>query len=290
MITRLLFRFVLYPLSHLPLWLLYIKGYLFYLVARYMMRYRSKVIDYNLHIAFPNKSKRELKKIKNRYYIHLSEIAVEMLKMLTINKKELKERYLCTCPEKVNRYFDENRSVILVSSHYNNWEWMVLALNLMFKHSGVGVGAPNSNKDFETMVNRARTRYGTSVVFADTIREEFERREQEKCPTAYMMLSDQSPPHPDRSYHTLFFKHPSGVIFGAEHYAKKYNFPVIYYEVIKEKRGYYRVHLDLITDEPRHTAHGEITEAYLRRLEKVIKEKPEYWLWSHRRWKHEIKI
>ena len=172
-----------------------------------------------------------------------------------------------------------------MSSHYNNWEWMILALDEMFKHHGVGVGKPNSDKVFEKLVNRARTRYGTEVVFADTVRDAFEHYESQHIPVAYMMLSDQSPNSKKRCYVTDFLHQRTGVIFGAEHFARKYNIPVLYYEVIKERMGKYRVDVQLITDAPNDCAEYGITQRYVELLEQTIRRKPQYWLWSHRRWK-----
>lgn len=286
--TRLLFYLILYPLSLLPLRVLYAISHLFYLIIAKLIKYRKNVIDNNLRNSFPEKSEGEIAVIRDRFYKHLSEIAVEMIKMLTCSKKQLKKRYVCVNQEITEPYYLQRKSVILMSSHYNNWEWMVLGLDLFFKHRGVGVGAPNSNKVFEKLINRARSRYGTEIIFADRIREEFKKRDLEDIRTAYMMLSDQSPANPERSFKATFMHQPSAVIYGAEYFALKYNIPVFYYEVIKRKRGYYELHFQLITDNPKETSYGEITTEYLRLLEETIRKEPEYWLWSHKRWKHKI--
>lgn len=283
-----LFYFILYPLSLLPLFLLYGIAGLLYVVLNYVLRYRRKVIDQNLKNSFPDKSDNERSEIRRKYYWHLAQLAAEMLKMLTLPRCILKRRYHCANPEVVNRFFDEGRSVILISSHYNDWEWMVLSLDMQFKHHGIGVGKPNSNKTFEKLVNRARTRYGTEVVFADTVRDVFEDYESKHQPCCYMMLSDQSPSNPKKCYVSDFLNQRSGFIFGAEHFAKKYDIPVVYYQVVKDRIGCYHFELELITEKPLETEHGNITKKYIHLLEKTIIEKPQFWLWSHRRWKHQF--
>ena len=288
MLTRCLFYLLLYPLSLLPLPLLYGISKLFYWIICYIVKYREKVIDKNLQNSFPEWSDAERKKVKKEYYKHLAELAAEMIKMLTMSRKSVMRRYRCVNPELVNACFDDNRSVILMSSHYNNWEWMVLSLAMQFKHRGVGVGAPNSNKVFEKLINRVRTRYGTEVIFANHIRDDFQKSADGEQLTAYMMLSDQSPPNPNKSYITTFLHQPTAVIFGGEYYAKKYDFPVFYYQVKKRKRGFYEIELQLITDTPTHCAQGAITEQYLTLLENTIRENPAFWLWSHKRWKHRV--
>ena len=283
-----LFWFVLYPLSLLPLFILYGICGVLYFFLNHIVRYRRKVIDQNLRNSFPEKSEKELAKIRKQYYWHLAQLAAEMLKMLTLSRRGVKKRYWSKNPEIVNRFFDEGRSVILMSSHYNNWEWLVLSLDMQFKHHGVGVGKANSNKNFEKLINRARTRYGTEVVFADTVRQVFEGYESQHTPCCYMMLSDQSPSNPKSCYVTDFLNQRSGIIFGAEHYAKKYNLPVIYYQVIKDHIGHYHLEFELITDKPNEMEHGAITDKYVQLLEQTIRKQPAYWLWSHKRWKHDF--
>lgn len=288
--TKILFWLIFYPLSLLPLRLLYAIAYVFYLISHYLIKYRRKVITDNLQKSFPEKSIKEIAELRRLFYHHLAHIAAEMMKMLTISQKELKKRYYCTNPELVNHYFEQGKSVILMSSHYNNWEWMVLSLDSLFQHHGIGVGKPNSNKVFEKLINKARTRYGTEVVFANSVRETFEHYELNGPPAAYMMLSDQSPANPNKSYKTSFLNQPSAILFGSEYFAKKYNLPVLYYRIIKDKPGFYRIEVELISDAPNETKHGEITEKYIQLLEDTIRQKPEYWLWSHKRWKHKVEL
>ena len=286
MATKILFYLILYPLSIIPLRILNILFYTFYLLITYVFKYRKKVTIENIRLSFPEKNEKEVHRLYKQYQFHLTQIAAEMLKMISMSRKNLQKRYFCSNPEMVNQYFKEGKSVILVSSHYNNWEWMVLALDSMFLHHGIGVGKANSNKDFEIMINRARTRYGTEVVFADHVRETFERYIESNTPCAYMMLSDQSPNNLKKAYYTTFLNQDSAMIYGAEYFAKKYNLPVFYYQVIKDKPGYYHVELELITEKPLETVYGEITEKYVQLLEKTIINQPQYWLWSHRRWKN----
>lgn len=290
MATKLAFYLIFYPLSILPMALLYALGYIFYLIVYYIVRYRRKVTTQNLKNSFPEKSEREIAKLRRQYYRHLACIAAEMLKILTLTRKQVLRRYTCENPEVVNRFFEEGKSVILMSSHYNNWEWMILSLPLQYRHHGIGVGKANSNKAFEKLINRARTRYGTQVVFADHVREIFQLNEQNHRPCAYMMLSDQSPNNINKCHKTIFLNQPSGVIFGAEYFAKKYDIPVVYYEIIKTRIGRYKIVNQVITANPQDTAPGEIIERYTRLLETTIRRQPQFWLWSHRRWKHKVTI
>lgn len=286
MLTRILFYLIFYPISVLPLFILYIIAFPFYLILAFVIRYRRKVIDANFLKSFPNLSKKEIRRLRNRYYWHLTQLGIEMLKMISMSKKNVMRRYHCSNPELVNRFFDEGKSVILMSSHYNNWEWMVLSLDMQFKLHGIGVGAHNTNKVFEKLINRARTRYGTEVVFHDNVREVMAYHENNKIPAAYMILSDQNPSNPKRCYVADFLNQKTGFIRGSEGFARKYDIPVLYYKVIKERLGHYRIDVEVVTEHPNELPDGAIMQRYTELLEETIKSEIPFWLWSHRRWKH----
>ncbi len=288
MLTRILIYCILYPLSLLPLSCLYKLSTVVKIVVCDWIGYRKNVVKTNLHNSFPEKSEEELLLIEKQYRTHLCHQFVEGVKMLTLSKEKVLKHYHCKNPELVNQYFDKGQSVVLMSSHYNNWEWMVLSLALQFKHHGIGVGKANTNKVFEKLVNRARTRYGTEVVFADTVRETFEKYEQEHRPCVYMMLCDQSPANVNKSYITTFLHQPSAMIYGAEYFAKKYHYPVLYYVVKQPKTGYYEIEIEPISENAFEEPYGKVIEEYVTRLQRDITLQPPYWLWSHRRWKLHI--
>lgn len=286
MLTRIAFYLIFYPLSILPLAFLYILAYPLYIILGFILGYRKKIIDKNLSKSFPEFDFKSIKKVRNKFYWHLTQLGVEMLKMISMSRKNVIRRYHCSNPELVNKYYEQGKSVVLMSSHYNNWEWMVLSLDMQFKHHGIGVGAHNTNKVFEKLINRARTRYGTQVVFHDNVREVMAYHETNNIPAAYMILADQNPSNPKRCYVAEFLNQKTGFIRGSEGFARKYNLPVLYYKVIKEKLGHYRIDVELITENPSELPDGAIMQRYTELLEDTIKNNPPYWLWSHRRWKH----
>lgn len=277
---------VLIPISLLPIWILYGISNLLSIVLQYLVKYRVEIVETNLKKSFPNKTKKERDRIKKEFYNHLSDIFMEALKMLTISKKNLLKRYSCQNKEVLDKYYKHNQSIILVSSHYNNWEYMVLSLGMQFSFQGLGVGKRMSNKVFGDLMHKRRTRYGTEVCYSDNFKRLIEERKQDKTPTIYMLLADQSPNDKHRCYWADFLNQDTPIIFGPENLSKKENLPIIYYKVSKIKRGYYSFKLIPLEDRPRKTEYGEITLKYLRQLEGTIEQSPQYWLWSHRRWKH----
>lgn len=284
-LNYILFYCILMPLSLLPMRVLYILSDFISFLLKNVVKYRKNVIISNLRNSFPEKSEAEIEKITAEYYSHLADLLAEAAKMLTISKKRLLKRYKCVNTDILLPFKERNQSVILASAHYNNWEYMVASLDMQTPHLGIGVGKRMSNKTFEKLAFEKRTRYGTQVCYADNVRQVMETNISNKTTTAYMLLSDQSPNNSKKCYWTTFLNQPTAMIYGAEYFAKKYDLPVFFYRTEKVKRGYYEIRFELICDNPQSTDYGFITESIAVKTEEMIRKAPQYWLWSHRRWK-----
>jgi KDO2-lipid IV(A) lauroyltransferase len=276
---------ILLPVAYLPLCVHYLFATLLWPVVRYVVRYRLKVVRGNLERCFPDKSRKELRKIERQYYRHMVDLLAEGFYNIAAPLKNIIRHYRFENAEILEPYYEQNRSIVLMSAHYNNWEYMITSLNSRISHHGVGVGKPLDNKGFGRFITGRRDRYGTEIVDQTNVREVMSYYDRWKVPVSYMMLSDQSPSNPHRSYWTKFLGQDTAFLFGAEHFAKKYNMPVFFYDVRKLRRGHYSIRFRLLTDQPNSLPEGEITQRYVRHLEQQIRLYPQYWLWSHRRWK-----
>ena len=265
---------------------MYLLSDILYVIIYRLVGYRKKVVRDNLSRSFPEKGEKELRRIERRFYRHLCDIFLEGVYNLFASEKAIRKRYRVTNPELVNRYYEEGRTVVLMSAHYNDWEYMITTLDHHLMAHGIGVGKRLSNRLLEPWVYRRRTRYGTQVVYADTVRREVEYYVHHGVPCALMMLSDQSPSDIHKCYWTQFLNQDTPFIYGAEYFARKYNLPVLYYRVDKVRRGYYEVTFSLLCENPQEVPQYTIVERYAHQLEVDITNQPEYWLWSHRRWKH----
>ena len=282
---------ILYPISLLPMPLLHLMGDFIYLIVYHIVGYRKEVVRNNLRNSFPDWDEKKMRQTEKRYYHHLCQLLVEGVKMLSMSRRQVMRRYRCTNPEILQPYFDNGQSVILMSAHYNDWEWMVLSLEMQLPHHGIGVGKANTNKSFEHIINKFRTRYGTEVVFADHVRERMKDYFEQGRPCAYMMLSDQTPASANRAYLLpRFLNQPTDMIYGSEYFAKKYHFPVLYYRVKRLRKGFYEWTLEKITDQPDEAPYGSIIETYASKLQRDIENEPACWLWSHKRWKHKEQV
>lgn len=251
----------------------------------HLVRYRRKVTRTNLAHAFPDMTAEQQGDIERAYYHHMSDLLVEGIYNLYARPQAIMQRYHFVNRQLVNRYYEQGQSVILMSAHYNNWEYMITSLNYQLMHHGVGVGKPLDDKLVATYVTRRRGRYGTEIVDHTNVRQTMEYYHSHHVPVAYMMLSDQSPSDEHRSFWTTFLHQETPFLYGAEYFARKYNLPVLYYEVTKTSRGRYEVRFTVLCDKPDEVPQYTITSRYIQQLEKTIIAAPQYWLWSHRRWK-----
>lgn len=274
------------PLSFLPLVILYLFTDFLFLLLILFIPYRKTVIDRNIANSFPELSENERKTLRRKFYRHFTNLLAESVKSLTFNPSFIKNHIQVKNPEVLSKLYDQKKNVILVSGHYNNWEWIVNGMPVLFKHKAIGIGMPLSSKFWDKKLNERRSRFGMTVAHSKNYKEVL-KENQSNC-HAVLVLADQSPGDSLKSYWTTFLNQQTAVAFGAELMAHQLNYAVVFYSMRKIKRGYFEIELTEITNDPSKNEWGYITESHVQLLEKEIIRKPENWLWSHKRWKRDI--
>ena len=234
------YLFVL-PLSKLPLWITYRFSDLFFLLLITVFPYRKKVIEGNIARSFPHLTKKEQRKIKRSFYRYFADMLLEGVKNLGISEKELRKRFVIKNPELMEELYKQNKSVLLVSAHYMNWEWMITGQDLFFPHQAIGIGMPLTSGYWDKKINTLRSRFGMRVIHAKIVKETFNSAVEKNIPIATLILSDQSPADSHKCYWMTFLNQTTGIIFGAEQLANTYDQAVVFYLPKKIKRGYYEV-------------------------------------------------
>jgi KDO2-lipid IV(A) lauroyltransferase len=284
--AAILYYLFLKPISLLPLGIIYLFTDFFYLLLISIIPYRSKVIVGNLKRSFPEKKEVEIQKIKRQFYHFFTDLMAESIKNLSISKEELKKRIIVKNPELIDKLYAENKNVLLVSGHYNNWEWLITSQNFLLPHQAVGIGMPLTSKFWDKKLNSRRSRFGMDIINSKNVHDYFSK-EHEK-PFATLVLSDQSPSNSEKAYWTKFLNQDTAVLFGCELLANTYRHAVVFFILRKVKRGYYELEFQLISEDVSELNWGEITDLHTQLLEQEIIKNPATWLWSHKRWKREI--
>lgn len=275
----------IYFFSVLPWAVVFIFSDFFFLIIYYVLGYRRKVVKMNLANSFLEKSQKELNLIEFRFYRYFTDMIFEMLKLITMSPEQKLERCKMDTETQLlfNDLYKKGRSAIAVIGHYGNWEYCPSGLPLQTEFQTYVIYHPLSNPYFDRLMSRMRTRTSCKLyTMAGTLKGMIGNRNELNM-TAF--LSDQSP-DPKGAYWTTFLNQDTPVFNGSEKIAQKLQMAVIYGGLERIKRGKYVFHAQLICEDASKTQPGEITESHLRMLERDIRKAPEYWLWTHRRWKH----
>jgi KDO2-lipid IV(A) lauroyltransferase len=269
----------------LPLPVLYIFSDFLYLVLYYVVSYRRNVVATNLKNSFPEKTDKELKIIEKKFYRHLSDILVETFKSTHMTRANQKKRFTYSNLEIIDKLREEKRDIIAIMGHYNNWEWPTL-LPYYLKYKTIIIYKPLQNKYFNRFINNHRSEHGIVLTPTSQVIREIINCRKNDINTVSVFISDQIPSKGDIKYWTTFLNQDTAVFTGAGKIASKYDMAIVFFHVQKVKRGYYNLNIEPLFDHTEGLSEEMITEKHVRRLEEIIKEKPEYWIWSHRRWKH----
>lgn len=277
---------ILYLISLLPLWFLYIIADGFYVLIYYVIGYRKHIVMNNIRIAFPEKSEKERIRIAKKFYLNFIDNFIEAIKMLSASDKFVFKHFTANY-EVVEELYKTGRSCHLLLGHTFNWEIGNHAVGLTIPYKFLVVYMPITNKVIDRIFYKMRTRGKTVLLSAFHMRRDMMQHRNSLY--ALALAADQNPSRADKAYWLNFFGRPTPFVTGPEKGAKHGNLPVGFCYITKPKRGYYQLHFSIGALQPDQLAPGELTIRFVRFLEIVIRENPDMWLWSHRRWKHEWK-
>ncbi|PWI29043.1 lipid A biosynthesis acyltransferase [Flavobacteriaceae bacterium LYZ1037] len=279
----------LWLISILPFRLLYAFSDGIYILIYYIIGYRKKTVQENLNLVFPEKSEKEIKIITKKFYHHLCDMVVESIKSMTISEAEMKKRFTFSNVEVIQQLEKENRSIALMCAHYGSWEWIFI-LQTYMNVKGYAIYKRLANKYFDRLVKRIRAKYNSHLITTKESIQVLFQAKREGNITICGFVSDQSPKH-DKAFHwNTFMGITVPVHTGAEMLAKKLDMSVVFFGVKKLKRGYYETSFKTIAYNPKEFPDYSITDQFLELVEAQIYEAPEYYLWTHKRWKHRDKV
>ena len=289
---QLLIFLLVYPiiwiLSILPMRVLHILSDLIYVILYYIIGYRKKVVRNNLKLAFPKKSNEERLQIEKKSFHHFIDIFMEMIKSFTISEKEISKRFVFKNLDGLNDFYLNNKSLVLMAGHYANWEWVVNFTNLV-PYKGYAAYKKIKNKYFEKKMKSSRSKFGANFIPTSQFINLMQSNADNKEVAVYGLLSDQSPKLKKTHYWSDFMGVNVPIHTGAEMLAKKFNYPVLYFKTERIKRSYYETTAMILVENPRDFEDYEITDMFLKELESQIRNKPEYYFWTHKRFKHKDK-
>ena len=276
---------ILWMVSILPFKILYFVSDCLYVLLYYGLGYRKKVVTNNLKLVFPEKPEKEIDTLRKKFYKHLCDMFLEMAKTMTISETQLKKRFKILNPEELKRLENLNKSVILIFGHYASWEWSIVIQNYI-NFKGLAVYKRLANKYFDKLVKDIRSKFNTDLISTKDTIQIINDNESKGIKSITGFLSDQSPRLTKEVYWGTFMGIDVPCYTGAERLAKKLDLTTAYLKVTKVKRGFYEAEIITLAENPSEFKDYELTDMFLREVEKQICAAPEFYFWTHKRWKH----
>ena len=269
----------------LPEPVLYLVSDFLSMLTYHVFRYRRKVVLDNLEKAFPEMDKSGIRKTARKFYRHLTDLMLESAILPFFSRKGVMKRVSFRNMELLEDLYSKGRMVMAATAHYGNWEYLS-ALSIAVPYPVVAIYKPLHNKYYNRWIIRNRTRFGVEVTPMEQIARCLMAYHRDGQPALSLFLSDQSPARRNIQYWTEFMGRKTPVYLGTEKLARKLDAAVVFLKINKIRRGRYEIAPELICEDPGSMDQFAITDGHVKVLERMIREKPEHWLWSHRRWKH----
>ncbi|MDA0950114.1 MAG: lysophospholipid acyltransferase family protein [Bacteroidetes bacterium] len=252
----------------------------------HVFKYRRALVEENIKKAFPGINSNDIKTISQSFYKHFADLFIEILKGITMRNKEFKRRFEVETLEEIERILNSGKSVIIMAAHLNNWEW-TSALSLYTKYPFYAIYQQLNNKYFDSFMRRNRARTGLHLLPTYLTKETLKQHQEDRKVALYGFLSDQSPTLKKTKLWTSYLSRHVPAHTGAEDLAREHDMAVFYMHLQKVKRSHYKASFTLLTDNVVSKAPFQITKDFLALAEQSIHQQPEYYLWTHRRFKHE---
>ena len=270
-------------ISRLPMWALYAFSSFLYLLAFYVVRHRHQVIREQLKKVFPDWSDADRERIHKQFLKNFCDVLVEVWKSVSMSEADMRARMQIVNLDAARRYLDAGQSLMFVTSHLGNWEWLLQGVTLQLGYPVDAAYKPLHDPWAERLMLEVRSRFGARLVPAKELLADFLKRRG--IVRAIAMNADQAPVSTDKRYWTRFLGQDTAFYIGAEQIARATRLPILYVGVRRIRRGYYEVELKTLWDGRERVPPNTVTERYARTCEVDVLKRPADWLWSYRRWR-----
>jgi Kdo2-lipid IVA lauroyltransferase/acyltransferase len=269
--------------SRLPMRALYAFSTFLYLLAFYVVRHRHQVIREQIRKVFPDSSDAEQVRIHKRFLRNFCDVLMEVVKSVSMHADDMRDHMRIVNLEAARRHLDAGQSLMFVTSHLCNWEWLLHGMALQLGYPVDAAYKPLHDQWAERLMLKIRSRFGARLVPAKELLADFLKRRG--IVRALAMNADQAPVSTDKRYWTQFLGQDTAFYVGADQIARATRLPVLYVSMRRIRRGYYEADLQPLWDGHEATEPNTVTERYARACEIDVLKSPADWLWSYRRWR-----
>lgn len=283
-IRNFLLNLFLLLVASLPFGLLYLLADFLYFVVFYIISYRKKIVYDNISRSFPDKEPNEIRKIVKKFYRNFCDVIMEVIKSKKMKVSDIEKRVHFINQDLFADFYEKKKNVFASLGHCGNWEWVGNKIALFLKHEGAAIYKPVHDQYFDDYMIAQRQKYKNTLMI--DYRKVFKTLVslRDKLYTVFV-LADQSPALHEIDYFVNFLGRETAFYNGMEKVARALDYAVIYLDIVRKQRGFYQVEVKVITESAANTKPDEITRKYVHLLEQSILNRPDDWLWSHKRWK-----
>ena len=287
---QLLAYIIAYPIiwfiSILPFRVLYFFSDISYVIIYYIVGYRKKTVRKNLSLTLRHLNNEERTAVEKKFYHHFTDSFFEMAKSMTISDKQLRKRFVFDNINVVHEYEAKGKSVVLLIGHYASYEWLLYMNKQLTNHKGFAIYKVIRNKYFDLLVKRIRGKFNAELIGTRQTIPTMRQNERNGILGFYGFISDQSPKLSSAIHWCDFFGMEVPIHVGGEILAKKIGMNMMYAKVSKISRGHYSCSFVGVEENIKEIPNFEISDNFMKMLEQQILEAPEYYLWTHKRFKH----
>lgn len=276
---------IIWTISMLPFRLLYLFSDFVYIIVYRIIGYRKRTVRKNLALALPHLSSKELLIIEKKFYHHMCDMFLEMIKTMNISKEEICKRFVFKNIEMYKELEKQGKSIAVICSHYASYEW-IISMNYYSDFVGYGIYKQIKNPYFDKLVHKIRSRFNAKLITTRQTVPTIINNAKNNVLSLYGFASDQSPKAKGAMHWAKFMGIEVPVHVGAEMLSKRYNMTLLYLNTTKVKRGHYEATLEILSENPKEVPDFQLTDQYLKLLEEQIYKAPEFYLWTHKRWKY----
>lgn len=276
---------ILWLISILPFPLLYLLSDGIYILMYHIIGYRKKTVRYNLALALPHLSEKERLKIEKKSFRHLCDLFLEIIKTLTISQKEMDNRFQFSNMEVYQNLEEKGKSIAILCAHYASYEW-VISINKYISFKGFAIYKKIANPHFDNLVKKIRSKHKAYLISTKETIDVMEENYQKGDLCVYGFAGDQSPKLLKAKHWGSFMGVTVPFHTGAEMLAKRFNMNVIFLKVKRLKRGYYEASFEVLSENVKSVPDYQITDTFIKKVEEQILEAPEFYFWTHKRFKH----
>lgn len=286
LLTYILIYPIILLISILPFRILYLLSDLTYILLYRIVGYRKATVRENLSLALPHLAVKEQRAVEKKFYRHFCDSFFEMAKSMSITDAEIKKRFVFDNFELVHEYEAKGKSVVLLIGHYGSYEWLLSMNKYLTTHHGFGIYKTIRNKYFDQLVKKIRKKFNATLIDTRRIIPAMRQNQREGLQGFYGFITDQSPKKSSIIYWGRFLGIETPIHIGGELLAKKMDMNILFARVEKTGRGYYRCSFLPVEGNIKDIPNFEVTDRFMQMLEDQIRETPEYYLWTHKRFKH----